>query len=68
MAAVLFGVRGAQDYWSLQTQGHNAVYADGKNQWRPSPDKDHAYLTNRMPNSELQVVLEELLRKPPGQL
>jgi inosine-uridine nucleoside N-ribohydrolase len=63
--AVLFAVRGAGDYWDLQTRGHNYVGADGSNQWRAAPDKDHTYLIQKMPPGKLAAEIEELMIRPP---
>lgn len=63
--AVLYAVRGARDYWTLQTEGHNFIHENGANEWRPEPDRDHAYLIERMPREELARIIEDLMAAPP---
>jgi purine nucleosidase len=68
--AVLYAVRGLDggldDYWDLQSGGHLHVNEDGSNQWRESPDKDHAYLVRKMPPEQIAAVLEDLMLHTPA--
>jgi hypothetical protein len=68
--AVLYAVRGLEgglaDYWDLRTKGHLHVHPDGANQWRASPDKDHACLVRKMDPKEIAAVIEEMMLRPPG--
>ncbi|NIP25908.1 MAG: nucleoside hydrolase [Phycisphaerae bacterium] len=61
--AVLYAVRGSCDWWSVHTQGYNHVFSDGSNEWRPSPDRDHGYLVEKMPPKELAGIIDELMIK-----
>jgi hypothetical protein len=68
--AALYAVRGLDgglaDYWDVVTRGHLHVNQDGSNQWRTSPDKDHAYLVRKMDPKKIAVVIEELMLRQPG--
>ncbi len=64
--SVLYAVRGLQDYWSAETQGRNAVQEDGSNVWEDAPDRNHAYLIERMPREELARIIEDLMVAPPS--
>ena len=63
--AVLYAVRGLDggldDFWDLETEGYLHVNQDGSNEWRRSPDKDHAYLVEKMPPQEIAAYIEELM-------
>lgn len=59
--SVLAGVRGASGYWSIHRGGYNHVFEDGRNEWRLSPDKDHAYLIERAPPAEVAKGIEGLM-------
>ncbi|GAG15741.1 unnamed protein product, partial [marine sediment metagenome] len=63
--AVLYAVRGLDgglaDYWDLNTEGYLHVNEDGSNEWRTSPDKDHAYLIRKMDPKKIAEVIEELM-------
>lgn len=64
--AVLYAVRGLRDYWRAETAGSNIIHADGSNEWRPAPDRDHAYLIEAMPREEVAHIIEELMVAPPA--
>ena len=34
---------------------------DGSNEWRKSPDKDHAYLVRKMDPKKISAVIEQLM-------
>ena len=67
--AVLYAVRGVDgglaDYWDVETQGYLHVNQDGSNEWRSSPDKDHAYLVRKMDPKKIAVVIEKLMLRQP---
>lgn len=63
--AVLFAVRGASLWWTLVTTGHNHVDAEGVNEWRPEPDKDHAYAVEACSPEEAAALIESLMVQPP---
>jgi len=63
--AVLYAVRGGDKYWSIHTKGYNHVSADGSNEWRTSPDKDHGYLVKRTDPGELASIIDELMLQEP---
>jgi len=62
--AVLFAVRGAQDYWDL-AQGRCDVDDSGRIEWRNDPQGSHAYLAKKMSPATLAEVIEELMVQPP---
>ena len=72
--AALYAVRGLDgglsDYWDIRTEGYCHVNEDGSNEWRTSPDKDHAYLVQKMEPEKIAAVIEELMLRrplhPPG--
>ena len=67
--AVLYAVRGLDgglaDYWDLTSEGYLHVNQDGSNEWRTSPDKDHAYLVRKMDPKKIAAVIEELMLRQP---
>ena len=65
--AVLYAARGLSNYWNAVTTGYNNVNDDGSNSWVSTndPNKSHSYLTPLMDNSDLEIVIEELMMKPP---
>jgi len=63
--AVLYAVRGSGKYWSVHTQGHNHIFPDGSNEWRPSPDMDHVYLVKKMKPEKLAEIIEGLMIQKP---
>lgn len=63
--SVLYGVRGLRDYWAAKTTGTNHIEEDGRNDWRPTPDGEHAYLIEKMPPGEVARVIEDLMMQSP---
>jgi len=67
--AVLYAVRGLDgglaDYWDVEREGYLHVNQDGSNEWRKSPDKDHAYLVRKMDPKKIAEVIEELMIRGP---
>jgi hypothetical protein len=59
--AVLAAIRDPLLYWDLETTGYCHVFANGSNEWRSSPDKDHSYLISRVSDSELVEILDNLM-------
>ena len=64
--SVLYAVRGLRNYWDAKTGGHNLVRDDGSNTWQDSPDRNHAYLIERMPREQLARIIEDLMVAPPA--
>jgi inosine-uridine nucleoside N-ribohydrolase len=68
LTAVLYAVRGARDYWTLSQPGFCLMHArvtHGYNEWLPNTNKQHRYLIEKMPPSELAKALDELLVQAP---
>ncbi len=68
--AVLYAVRGLDggldDLWDLVSTGYMQVQEDGSNEWRPQPDKDHAYLGEKMSPPKVAKVIEGLMLEAPA--
>ncbi len=69
--AVLYAVRGLKgglkDVWDLQTNG--SIHFDAKNayvEWRDQPQRDHAYLVEKMPPEQVARIIEALMRHLPA--
>lgn len=63
--AVLYAVRGLSNYWTTVTKGYNHINADGSNQWRSSPDKNHAYLVAKMSSQNMASIIDTLMLQRP---
>jgi hypothetical protein len=66
--AVLFGVRGERDYWTLSEPGFCLMHArvgSGYNEWIPTGKKSHRYLVEKMPSADVGKVIEDLMLQPP---
>ena len=64
--AVLYGVRGARDYWFVEKDGYVQVNpSDGSNEWHASPDHKHSYLKVRKPIEEMVKIIGDLQVQPP---
>lgn len=61
--AVLFGVRGLKDYWTMGT-GQIQIAEDGKNTWIASGKTRH-YLVAKKPVAEMKMVIEDMMVAPP---
>jgi hypothetical protein len=61
--AVLFGVRGARDYWTLGS-GTNQITEDGKNSWT-GDGENHFYLIAKKPAEEMKMLIEDMMIAPP---
>ncbi len=67
LTAILYGVRGARDYWDVHRQGHLVVHNDGSNTWKNAPhDPRSGYLVQKMAVPKMEEVLGDLLVRPPG--
>lgn len=65
--AVLVGVRGLSDYWSTQEdEGYMHVRYDCFNEWKYDLEKEHDYLVELMPRSEIEDVIESLMIQKPA--
>jgi len=63
--AVLYGIRGLGDLWDLKTGGHCHVSPDGANEWRKTPDKNHARLVEKAPPRQVADAIEVLMLHQP---
>jgi len=63
--AVLYGVRGARDYWTVRANGQCRINEDGTNQWHDTPDRGHSYLVEKMPVGRLGGLIEDLMVQAP---
>lgn len=63
--SVLAAIRDPSTWWTVRRGGYNHVFEDGRNEWRPAPDRDHAYLVEKAPPEEVVRVIEELMMVPP---
>ncbi len=61
--AVLFGVRGLKDYWTMKS-GTLQIADDGKNTWS-SEGKNHFYLIAKKPVGEMKKIIEDMMVAPP---
>lgn len=61
LTAILYAVRGLSHYWQSVDGGEVVVAADGSNQWMRRSGGDRSYLIPRMPDRELEEVLESLM-------
>lgn len=61
--AVLFAVRGPDPWWTVHTQGYNHVFPDGRNEWRPSPNKKHGYLLASTAPQDVAKMIDELMAR-----
>ncbi len=64
--AMLYAIRGAQDLWTLESNGYNDIDDSGKNEWRRDTDKAHSYLILKKPAVEVQKIIEDLMVAPPA--
>lgn len=70
LTAILFAVRGARDYWDLETKGYLDLQPNMTFEWKIDADREQAYLLKKLrdgkPNDEyIESVLDELLIRPP---
>lgn len=59
--AVLAAIRDPLLYWDVESTGYCSVGSNGSNQWKESPDKDHSYLIKKIPDSQLEEVIDDLM-------
>lgn len=61
----LFAVRPEAPFWRLKTQGHNHLFANGTNQWRDEPDRDHGLIEfDSTAREQVQQTIEALMAAP----
>lgn len=68
LTAVLYAVRGTNNYWTLSEPGFCVMHArvtHGYNEWLPTPNGRHRYLIQKMPPAEVGKELDALLLQPP---
>jgi inosine-uridine nucleoside N-ribohydrolase len=66
--AVLYAVRGPQDYWDLSAPGFCLMHARvpfGYNQWIPAEDGPDRCLVAKKPPAEMSKIIEDLMIQPP---
>jgi inosine-uridine nucleoside N-ribohydrolase len=66
--AVLYAVRGPQDYWDLSAPGFCVMHARvpfGYNQWIPAQHGPHRYLVEKKSPAEMSRLIEDLMVQPP---
>jgi inosine-uridine nucleoside N-ribohydrolase len=61
--AVLFAVRGARDYWTVQ-EGSIDIADDGKNRWTDQ-GQDRFYLKKKKAVPEMKKIIEDMMVAPP---
>ncbi len=61
--AVLFGVRGFRDYWTIGT-GKIKIEADGKNEWSPGGKSRH-YLIAKKSVADMKKIIEDMMVAAP---
>jgi hypothetical protein len=66
-ATTLFAVRGAGDFYSLHSSGHNLVNATtGANEWTEEGQGWHqSYLIQKSPTDAVRNAINELMLDPP---
>jgi hypothetical protein len=67
---VLFAVRGAADYWDLETRGHMKLEPDMTFVWEDTPDSEQEYVLKKkidgQPNDRvIEAVIDELMLQAP---
>ena len=66
--AVLYAVRGSQDYWDLSAPGFCLMHARvpfGYSQWIPAENGRDHYLVAKKSSAEMGEVIEDLMIQPP---
>lgn len=61
--AVLFGVRGLKDYWTMGT-GQIQIAEDGKNSWTALGESRY-YLIAEKPVADMKKIIEDMMVAPP---
>lgn len=61
--SILAAVRGVDRYFGLETKGYCSMSADPEIgiKWKDSPNKDHSYVTVKVPLVQLQDTIEDLM-------
>ncbi|MEM6821269.1 MAG: hypothetical protein AAF558_04950 [Verrucomicrobiota bacterium] len=63
--AVLYSIRNENPQWSLIRGGYNYIHPNGGNEWRISPNCNHAYLTAN-DTKDLAQEIENLMSREPN--
>jgi hypothetical protein len=66
--AVLYAARGLGDYWDICAEGHLHCDEDGSSEWRPTPDRSHAYLIEKMDPAKIAEAIDELMLRSPRRM
>ena len=67
LTAVLLGVRGPSDYWTVEDTGHLMIRNNGANEWIDEPDDSRVgYVVQKMPVPQMEKVLGDLLVQDPA--
>lgn len=64
-SAVLFAVRGLDDYWDISKPGHLHIKEDCSFIWKENPAGKHRYIIQKMDRKELGNIMETLMIMPP---
>jgi len=66
-AAVLAAIRDPKLYWNIVSEGHCSLSGDPEigNKWQTAPNKDHAYLIEKVPPCQLENIIEDLMMDLP---
>jgi inosine-uridine nucleoside N-ribohydrolase len=62
--AVLFAVRGASDYWTIN-KATVQIADDGKNTWADDRESSRSYLVPKKPVPDMKKVIEDMMVAPP---
>lgn len=63
--ALLYAVRGVQDYYDLFNNGDITLTTDGACQWTQYPNHGGGYVKKKMSNTNLAKVIEDLMLRDP---
>lgn len=61
LTSVLYAARGLAGYFAAVGDGYNEVFTTGVNKWRGSPNRQHAYLRDKMSRKMLAWEMDELI-------
>ena len=66
--AVLAAVRDPELYWDIVSEGYCSMSIDPEigNKWHNTPNKDHAYLIEKIPARQLEDIIEDLMMDLPN--
>ncbi len=65
--AIVAAVKDPELYWEVVGNGYCSMSTDWKtgNKWHSSPDKGHAYLKEKVPPEDLEVLIDSLMMAMP---